>query len=97
MISQILFFSLQRLYEPKSDLDLLFYDDIVMLNKEQRIRLCAATIPQSKCQLWRKIRTNLITGTKGRLENFFLVLFDLSFTSTKTKYVKLNTKTLIFF
>ena len=43
---------------------MLFYDDIT-LNKEERIRLCAATIPQSKCKLWRKTRTKLTTGTKG--------------------------------
>ena len=57
-------FSLQRQYEPRSDIDTLFYDDL-MLTKVERIRLCAATIPQSKCQLWRKTRTSLITGTKG--------------------------------
>ena len=43
---------------------MLFYDEIT-LDKEERIRLCAATIPQSKCILWRKSRTSLITGTKG--------------------------------
>ena len=36
-----------------------------MLTKIERIRLCAATIPQSKCKLWHESRKNLFTGTKG--------------------------------
>ena len=43
---------------------MLFYDEIT-LDKKERIRLCAATIPQSKCKLWHESRKNLFTGTKG--------------------------------
>ena len=43
---------------------MLFYDNLT-LNKVERIRLCAATIPQSKCQLWHKTRKTIFTGTKG--------------------------------
>ena len=36
-----------------------------MMTKEERIRLCAATIPQSKCKLWHETRNTIFTGTKG--------------------------------